>query len=96
MKYILQFVSFFIIICLTKSLNTNQVQSKESLEKLNIAVYYESKCPDSKRFINNQITKAIDYFPSLLNIILVPFGKANVNIYFFSFNLQNIIDFKII
>jgi hypothetical protein len=47
--------------------------------KVNIAVYYESQCPDSRRFINNQLPKAIETFPDLVNIILIPFGKANVS-----------------
>ena len=45
---------------------------------VNLAVYYETKCPDSRRFIIYQIPKAIQSYSSFLNIILVPFGKANV------------------
>lgn len=53
--------------------------------KINIHVYYESQCPDSQLFINNQIDRALEKFSSLVNFILVPFGSANVYIIFLNF-----------
>lgn len=56
--------------------------------KLNISVYYESLCPDSAKFINQQLapvlignnTKlntSISYF---INVTFVPYGKSSYNI----------------
>ena len=45
---------------------------------MNIAVYYESLCPDSQRFINNGLTEAFLNFKEITNIVLIPFGNANV------------------
>lgn len=47
---------------------------------LHIAVYYESKCWDSKKFINEQVSKAIELVPELFKLYLIPFGNANVNL----------------
>ena len=60
------------------SLSTNMVQLI-SPDALNIAVYYESLCPDSRRFINNGLSQALVDYKDIVNIILVPFGNANVN-----------------
>lgn len=68
-----------LVLILSLSLNLNINAQGLSNEQLNIAVFYESKCPDSARFINRALPDAIKFFPSYLNIILVPFGKANVN-----------------
>lgn len=51
-------------------------------EILNIHVYYESLCPDSRRFIINGLDEAYKKFKNITNIILVPFGKANVSVLF--------------
>jgi hypothetical protein len=61
--------------------NTNKINCQRNT-KLNIEVYYETLCPDSKRFINNQVSKI--YQNSLLqnitNVILIPYGKASVTL----------------
>lgn len=44
-----------------------------------IEVFYESRCPDSQRFILNQIIEANQIFSYYINFVLVPFGKANVS-----------------
>ena len=46
--------------------------------KVYINLYYESKCPDSQRFINNQIDRALEKFPGLINFSFVPYGFVNV------------------
>ena len=46
---------------------------------INIHVYYESLCPDSQRFINNQLSSVFTTnLNEITNIILIPFGKASV------------------
>lgn len=56
--------------------------------KVYINLYYESKCPDSKRFINNQIDRALEKFPGLINFSFVPYGFVNVRVYI-SLSLKN-------
>jgi hypothetical protein len=55
--------------------------------KQKIDVYFEALCPDSKRFLLNQVPTIIDEFGKTVNgsyessqieINLIPFGKANV------------------
>lgn len=62
------------------NLNYN-VNCQISNTKLNIEVYYETLCPDSKRFINNQVSKIYqnNLLQNITNVILVPYGKASVN-----------------
>lgn len=45
---------------------------------ITIAVYYETKCSDSAKFFNKQLSDAYRLFPDILNIVLIPFGHANV------------------
>lgn len=47
-------------------------------EKINVHVYYESKCYFSRSFIINQIDRALEKLSGLVNFIMVPFGYANV------------------
>ncbi|RNA26223.1 hypothetical protein BpHYR1_031105 [Brachionus plicatilis] len=44
---------------------------------IHIDVYYETRCPDSQRFLLNQIIQANEIFSSNIDFLLVPFGKAN-------------------
>lgn len=46
---------------------------------LNLAVYYESLCPDSRRFIIGGLQAAYMYLKDITNVILIPYGKANVS-----------------
>lgn len=43
---------------------------------INVAVYYEALCPDSKNFIIKQLQTTYHRAPKLLNIELIPYGKA--------------------
>lgn len=52
--------------------------ARNTSSSLAIDIYYESKCPDSARFINQQLDKALPLFSDYVNFRLVPFGKANV------------------
>ncbi len=67
-----------IVICFSLKINLNAAQANSNA--LNIHVYYESLCPDSRRFIINGVNEAYLNFKDIANIILIPFGKANVRI----------------
>jgi interferon, gamma-inducible protein 30 len=42
-------------------------------------IYYESLCPDSVRFISQQLKPLYNDFKKHLDISLIPFGKSNVS-----------------
>ncbi|CAG2167806.1 unnamed protein product [Oppiella nova] len=44
-----------------------------------ISVYYESICPDSRRFILNQLIPTYEKLSPYVDIDLIPFGNANVS-----------------
>uniref|UniRef100_A0A1B0F9A4 Uncharacterized protein n=1 Tax=Glossina morsitans morsitans TaxID=37546 RepID=A0A1B0F9A4_GLOMM len=43
---------------------------------LNVLVFYESLCPDSKRFMQNQLGPNYDELGDFIDIKLVPFANA--------------------
>ncbi|XP_028169759.1 GILT-like protein 1 [Ostrinia furnacalis] len=45
-------------------------------QKLFISVYYESRCPDSKAFVLEQLRPAMKLLSDHIMLMLVPFGKA--------------------
>ena len=46
-----------------------------------MSVYYESLCPDSIRFVTQQLyPNWLHFGPEILTVDLNPFGKANVSI----------------
>ncbi|CAH2041505.1 unnamed protein product, partial [Iphiclides podalirius] len=45
-------------------------------QKLHLTVYYESKCPDSQKFILEQLQPAIDLLHKYVRLRLIPFGKS--------------------
>lgn len=45
--------------------------------KLTVSVYYEALCPDSRRFILEQLLPAYELIPDIINLDLVPYGKAS-------------------
>lgn len=49
---------------------------KRDTTVLDIAVYYECLCPDSRSFFVKQLLPAVEKIPALLNIDYVPYGKA--------------------
>jgi hypothetical protein len=63
---------------LPKLLNKTELQQKQFGYKQNIDVYFESLCPDSKRFITTQLSYVLDDFKNLIRVNLVPYGKASV------------------
>lgn len=53
--------------------------------QLHVAIYYESLCPDSIRFITNQLDPTYGYFKDYIEVELIPFGKSEVRIYAYYF-----------
>ena len=49
-------------------------------DKVRLHLYFESKCPDSKEFVNDQLYPTYQKLNSIINLRLVPFGNANVSI----------------
>lgn len=47
--------------------------------QLNIDIFYESRCPDSRDFMQNQLKKSYQAIKDRVNINYVPFGKARVS-----------------
>lgn len=45
-----------------------------------MAIYYEYYCPDSQGFLLRQFSSAYDDFKDMLDVTLVPFGKAEVKL----------------
>lgn len=48
--------------------------------RMTLDVYYESLCPDSRNFLVNQLAPNWKSLSSFVDLRLVPFGKATVNI----------------
>ena len=46
---------------------------------VDVGVYYESLCPDSKHFITTQLVPAWNKLGHYFNVGLKPFGKASVS-----------------
>merc|ERR1719348_541714 len=51
--------------------------SRQVDKEVKLTVYYESLCPDSVKFINEQLEPALSLLQEELTISLKPFGKAN-------------------
>lgn len=47
--------------------------------QVKIAVYYESLCPDSKRFITQQLAPVWRDFRGVVKVKMVPYGKSTVS-----------------
>lgn len=54
----------------------NKVESDP--DAVNLTLYYEVLCPDSRRFINGQLTNGVASVSSIMNLRLVPYGNAKV------------------
>ncbi|CAB3362286.1 Hypothetical predicted protein [Cloeon dipterum] len=51
--------------------------TSSSKEKVAVAVFYETLCPDSRGFFINQLLPTLERAPDIFKIILVPYGKAS-------------------
>ncbi|KAK7086988.1 hypothetical protein SK128_026650 [Halocaridina rubra] len=49
----------------------------EMYPPLRVAVYYEALCPDSRHFIMKQLTPAFQKLKDIMDVSLVPYGKAH-------------------
>lgn len=56
---------------------TLAVVSCHAQSKVPVYVYYESLCPDSAKFINEQLYPTVKQFPNNIDLKLVPFGKSS-------------------
>ena len=72
-KMKLLFTFLIAIYCLVLFIRESQAQ------KIDLVVNYEALCPDSVRFINNQLSKAVLNFKNEINVSLIPFGIADVS-----------------
>lgn len=54
--------------------------SAQSDSKVKVSVYYETLCPDSIAFVRYQLFPTFQAVPEILNIELVPFGKATYTV----------------
>ncbi|QQP38188.1 Gamma-interferon-inducible lysosomal thiol reductase, partial [Caligus rogercresseyi] len=52
------------------------VPNDASASKVEISAYYEVLCPDSIRFIRTQLLPTYSHLSKIMNINLIPYGKA--------------------
>jgi len=55
------------------------IECKES-PKVKVDVYYETLCPDSIQFIRRQLYPTFNKIGEIMDITLIPFGKAEVSL----------------
>ncbi|KAG6461510.1 GILT-like protein 1 isoform X2 [Manduca sexta] len=66
-----------LIVCLIAlSYGVLAKNKKADDNKVKIAVYYESLCPDSKKFITTQLAPVWRDFRGLVKVKMVPYGKS--------------------
>lgn len=54
------------------------VQARENIcSRVNVEVFYESYCPDSKRFVLEQLHPAYNELSIIMNLQLIPYGRAS-------------------
>lgn len=49
--------------------------------QIKVDVYYESLCPDSQKFLTEQLYPNSKIFAEQLDIKLIPYGKSSVSIF---------------
>lgn len=54
----------------------DQIVPANNPSKITVSVYYEALCPDSRRFILEQLLPAYELIPAIIDIDLIPYGKA--------------------
>lgn len=67
MSFLTKVVFITVLFAATNSINA---------QKLHVAIYYESLCGDSVRFITNQLNPAYEELKNYIDIFFVPFGKS--------------------
>lgn len=58
------------------AISTVILTSVEAAPKVKIGAYVESLCPDSRRFILDQLIPAANELDGIMDVNIVPFGKA--------------------
>lgn len=61
----------FVILLLINLTKTNPSK------KIDLSIYYESQCPDSKSFIIDQLLPTLGILQDYIDLKLIPFGKAH-------------------
>uniref|UniRef100_A0A0K8TVH5 Odorant Binding Protein n=1 Tax=Epiphyas postvittana TaxID=65032 RepID=A0A0K8TVH5_EPIPO len=70
-------MKLLLLVCAAALVCGTLAKNKKSDDnKVKIAVYYESLCPDSKRFITSQLAPVWRDFRGAVKVKLVPYGKA--------------------
>lgn len=64
------------LLCLLALFCGALAKGKKDDHKVKIAVYYESLCPDSKRFITSQLAPVWRDFRGVVKVKMVPYGKS--------------------
>ncbi|XP_026467919.1 GILT-like protein 1 [Ctenocephalides felis] len=69
-----------ILAVLCSILGSSIISASELDGKLDVTIFYETLCPDSVRFISNQLYPNFEALAPFTNFKFVPFGKAaNIN-----------------
>ncbi|KAG5681785.1 hypothetical protein PVAND_011193 [Polypedilum vanderplanki] len=66
----------------------NYICGQNYNDKLHIDIHYESRCPDSRNFIKNQLVPAYSKIKDKVVLNYIPFGKA------YSYNSNNRVRFS--
>uniref|UniRef100_A0A1B0GBZ4 Gamma-interferon inducible lysosomal thiol reductase n=1 Tax=Glossina morsitans morsitans TaxID=37546 RepID=A0A1B0GBZ4_GLOMM len=69
--------TIFLCLCVMVSNISLALVENPDKQKLNILILYESLCPDSKQFMQNQLGPNYESLKDFIDIKLVPFGKSN-------------------
>ncbi|KAI1290096.1 Gamma-interferon-inducible lysosomal thiol reductase [Halotydeus destructor] len=64
------------ILALTILICTSKLSVGQARDRVKVSVYYETLCPDSIAFIKNQLTPTYNDIGEIMDIELVPYGKA--------------------
>lgn len=67
---------FKIFILILFFVKVNSFIDHNNQDRLSVAIYYESLCPDCMRFFSKQFAFAYKKIGSYLNVDLIPFGNA--------------------
>ncbi|XP_026476497.1 GILT-like protein 1 [Ctenocephalides felis] len=65
-----------ILAVLCSILGSSIISASELDGKLDVTIFYETLCPDSVRFISNQLYPNFEALAPFTNFKFVPFGKA--------------------
>ncbi len=55
----------------------------QQIPKVQVEVYYEVLCPDSRSFVIHQLSPTWEKLKSIMDVHLKPYGKAQVSVFCF-------------